>query len=60
MDVSRYHAEKCLTPREGEVCAIVVRAHGRAPELGSYNDEALARLGYTPTQIADLRERKII
>jgi crotonobetainyl-CoA:carnitine CoA-transferase CaiB-like acyl-CoA transferase len=33
---------------------------GRAPELGSYNDEALASLGYTPAQIADLRERKII
>jgi crotonobetainyl-CoA:carnitine CoA-transferase CaiB-like acyl-CoA transferase len=33
---------------------------GRAPELGSHNDEALASLGYTPAQIADLRERKII
>ena len=33
---------------------------GRAPELGSYNDEALGSLGYTPAQIADLRERKII
>jgi crotonobetainyl-CoA:carnitine CoA-transferase CaiB-like acyl-CoA transferase len=33
---------------------------GVAPELGSYNDEALAGLGYTPAQIADLRERKII
>jgi len=33
---------------------------GRAPELGSYNDEALASLDYTPAQIADLRERKII
>ena len=33
---------------------------GRAPELGSYNDEALGSLGYTPAQIDDLRERKII
>jgi crotonobetainyl-CoA:carnitine CoA-transferase CaiB-like acyl-CoA transferase len=33
---------------------------GRAPELGSYNDEALASIGYTPAQIADFRERKII
>jgi crotonobetainyl-CoA:carnitine CoA-transferase CaiB-like acyl-CoA transferase len=33
---------------------------GRAPELGSYNDEALASVGYTPAQIADFRERKII
>src|SRR5438874_1958128 len=33
---------------------------GVAPELGSYNDEALASLGYTPAQIADLRDRKII
>jgi crotonobetainyl-CoA:carnitine CoA-transferase CaiB-like acyl-CoA transferase len=33
---------------------------GVAPELGAHNDEALARLGYTPAQIADLRERKII
>jgi len=33
---------------------------GRAPELGSYNDDALASLGYTPAQIDDLRERKII
>ena len=33
---------------------------GLAPELGSYNDDALASLGYTPAQIADLRERKII
>jgi hypothetical protein len=35
MDVSRDHAEKCLTLREAEVCAIVVRAHGRAPVLGA-------------------------
>ena len=33
---------------------------GRAPELGAHNDTALASLGYTPAQIADLRERKII
>ena len=33
---------------------------GVAPELGSYNDEALASVGYTPAQIADFRERKII
>lgn len=33
---------------------------GVAPELGSYNDEALGSLGYTPAQIDDLRERKII
>src|SRR5712692_685184 len=30
---------------------------GVAPELGSYNDEALAGLGYTPAQIADFRQR---
>lgn len=33
---------------------------GIAPELGDYNDEALAGIGYTPEQIADLRKRKII
>ena len=33
---------------------------GIAPELGADNDTVLAGLGYTPAQIADLRERKII
>jgi crotonobetainyl-CoA:carnitine CoA-transferase CaiB-like acyl-CoA transferase len=33
---------------------------GIAPELGAQNDEILAGLGYTPAQIEDLRERKII
>jgi crotonobetainyl-CoA:carnitine CoA-transferase CaiB-like acyl-CoA transferase len=33
---------------------------GIAPELGQHNDEVLARIGYSPAQIADLRERKII
>jgi crotonobetainyl-CoA:carnitine CoA-transferase CaiB-like acyl-CoA transferase len=33
---------------------------GIAPELGQHNDEVLVRIGYTPAQIADLRERKII
>ncbi len=33
---------------------------GAAPELGQHNAEALAGLGYTPAQIADLRERRII
>lgn len=33
---------------------------GIAPELGAHNDEVLAQLGYTPAQIEDLRERKII
>jgi crotonobetainyl-CoA:carnitine CoA-transferase CaiB-like acyl-CoA transferase len=33
---------------------------GIAPELGSHNDEILAKLGYTPAQIESLRERKII
>jgi crotonobetainyl-CoA:carnitine CoA-transferase CaiB-like acyl-CoA transferase len=33
---------------------------GIAPELGAHNDEILAELGYTPAQIEDLRERKII
>src|SRR5437867_7079069 len=33
---------------------------GVAPVLGSYHDEALAGLGYTPAQIADFRQRKII
>jgi crotonobetainyl-CoA:carnitine CoA-transferase CaiB-like acyl-CoA transferase len=33
---------------------------GVAPELGAHNDEILERLGYTPVQIQDLRERKII
>jgi crotonobetainyl-CoA:carnitine CoA-transferase CaiB-like acyl-CoA transferase len=33
---------------------------GVAPELGADNDELLAGLGYTPAQIEDLRERKII
>src|SRR5215470_15386993 len=30
---------------------------GIAPELGQHNDEVLSRIGYTPAQIADLRER---
>lgn len=33
---------------------------GVAPELGGHNDAALAELGYSPEQIRDLRERKII
>ena len=33
---------------------------GIAPELGAHNDEVLARLGYTPVQIEDFRERRII
>jgi crotonobetainyl-CoA:carnitine CoA-transferase CaiB-like acyl-CoA transferase len=33
---------------------------GIAPELGADNDGVLAEIGYTPAQIADLRERKII
>jgi len=33
---------------------------GIAPKLGADNDEVLARLGYSPAQIEDLRERKII
>ena len=33
---------------------------GVAPELGADNDTVLAGLGYTPAQIVDLRERKII
>jgi len=33
---------------------------GIAPELGNHNDAALAELGYSPTEVADLRARKII
>jgi crotonobetainyl-CoA:carnitine CoA-transferase CaiB-like acyl-CoA transferase len=33
---------------------------GIAPELGADNDRVLGELGYTDTEIADLRERKII
>src|SRR5437764_10432138 len=33
---------------------------GTAPELGADNDAVLAELGYTPAQLRDLRERKII
>jgi crotonobetainyl-CoA:carnitine CoA-transferase CaiB-like acyl-CoA transferase len=33
---------------------------GVAPELGADNDEILADLGYTPTQIEDIRDKKII
>jgi len=33
---------------------------GIAPELGADNDDVLAELGYTPAQINDFRERKII
>jgi crotonobetainyl-CoA:carnitine CoA-transferase CaiB-like acyl-CoA transferase len=33
---------------------------GAAPELGQHNAEVLAGFGYTPAQIADLRERRII
>ncbi len=33
---------------------------GIAPELAAHNDEILAELGYSPTQIEDFRERKII
>ena len=33
---------------------------GIAPELGAENDTVLSELGYTPVQIKDFRERKII
>src|SRR5205085_5602489 len=33
---------------------------GVAPELGVHNDAILAELGYSPAQIQDFRERKII
>jgi crotonobetainyl-CoA:carnitine CoA-transferase CaiB-like acyl-CoA transferase len=33
---------------------------GVAPELGAHNDETLAELGYSPAQIRDFRDRKII
>ena len=33
---------------------------GIAPELGADNDTVLAEIGYTPAQIEDFRERKII
>ena len=33
---------------------------GIAPELGADNDTVLGDLGYTPAQIENLRERKII
>src|SRR6267378_3173936 len=33
---------------------------GMAPELGADNDAVLGELGYSPAQIQDLRERKII
>src|SRR6267154_6164457 len=33
---------------------------GIAPQLGGHNEEALADLGYSPAQIEDLKERKII
>jgi crotonobetainyl-CoA:carnitine CoA-transferase CaiB-like acyl-CoA transferase len=33
---------------------------GIAPELGAHNDEILATLGYSPVEIADFREGKII
>src|SRR5271156_4515 len=33
---------------------------GIAPELGAHSDEILAQLGYTPAQIGDFRERKVI
>jgi crotonobetainyl-CoA:carnitine CoA-transferase CaiB-like acyl-CoA transferase len=33
---------------------------GRAPKLGADNDKILAELGYTPAEIEDFRERKII
>jgi crotonobetainyl-CoA:carnitine CoA-transferase CaiB-like acyl-CoA transferase len=33
---------------------------GIAPELGANNDEILAEFGYTPAQIEDLRERRVI
>ncbi len=33
---------------------------GIAPELGAHNDEALTELGYSPAQIEDLRDRKVI
>ncbi len=33
---------------------------GVAPKLGADNDDVLGDLGYTPAQIEDFRERKII
>jgi formyl-CoA transferase len=32
----------------------------RAPELGEHTAELLARLGYTPEEIADMKEKKIV
>ena len=31
-----------------------------APELGNHNEAALAELGYSPAEVADLRARKVI
>ena len=32
----------------------------RAPELGEHTAELLARLGFTPEEIADMKEKKIV
>ncbi len=33
---------------------------GIAPELGAHNEEVLTRLGYSPDQVREFRERKVI
>jgi crotonobetainyl-CoA:carnitine CoA-transferase CaiB-like acyl-CoA transferase len=33
---------------------------GIAPELGAHNQETLSALGYSPTEIADFRARKVL
>src|SRR5439155_24188207 len=55
------------TPRAAPISATPVRLsvspgaiRRRAPRLGEHTDEVLTRLGYTASEIADLRAQRVI
>ena len=49
-----------LTPTPVDLSETPGRFRHRAPTLGEHTDQILTELGYTPGEITDLRERKVI